>query len=176
MSKRNRNKEKQHLGSKVTSPTASSVSHGKDYFRRHLLLGWWSLLLFLTLGLVLEAMHGFKVQWYVGEDNVTRRLMFTLGHAHGTLLSLIHIAFAFSARALRRTGSVSAASSWCLTLAGFLLPIGFLAGGLHTYHGDPGLGILIVPIGGLFLVIGVLMTALSMHRLSLGTEGSADSE
>jgi hypothetical protein len=27
--------------------------------QRHLRFGWWTLLLFLTLGLVLEALHGF---------------------------------------------------------------------------------------------------------------------
>ena len=30
---------------------------------RHLVIGWWSLLIFVALGLVLESMHGFKVAW-----------------------------------------------------------------------------------------------------------------
>ncbi|NIM42420.1 MAG: hypothetical protein GTN84_14715, partial [Hydrogenophaga sp.] len=33
--------------------------------RQHLRFGWWSLLVFLCLGAVLESMHGFKVQFYV---------------------------------------------------------------------------------------------------------------
>jgi len=50
---------------------------------RHLRFGWWALLGFLTVGLVLEAFHGFKVGLYLDVPNQTRRLMWTLGHAHG---------------------------------------------------------------------------------------------
>ncbi|MFQ5492069.1 MAG: hypothetical protein ACE5GE_15235, partial [Phycisphaerae bacterium] len=60
--------------------------------RRHLCFGWWSLLLFVAMGLVLESLHGFKVRFYLDVDNQTRRLMWTLCHAHGTLLAVIHIA------------------------------------------------------------------------------------
>ena len=59
---------------------------------RNLRFGWWSLLVFLSLGGVLETLHGFKVGWYVDVGNETRRLMFTLAHAHGTLLALVNIA------------------------------------------------------------------------------------
>src|SRR4030095_671769 len=62
--------------------------------RRHLQFGWWSLLIFLTLGLTLEALHGFKESIYLNVSNEMRRLMWTLAHAHGTLLALVHIAFA----------------------------------------------------------------------------------
>ncbi len=58
---------------------------------RNLRFGWWSLLVFLSLGAVLEALHGFKIGWYVDVGNETRRLMFTLAHAHGTLLALVNI-------------------------------------------------------------------------------------
>src|SRR6185436_11283953 len=64
-----------------------------DPRRRHLRFGWWALLCFLTLGVVLEAMHGFKVQWYLNVANETRRLMWTLAHAHGVLLALVNILF-----------------------------------------------------------------------------------
>jgi hypothetical protein len=33
---------------------------------RNLRFGWWSLLVFLSLGGLLETLHGFKVGWYVG--------------------------------------------------------------------------------------------------------------
>ena len=60
----------------------------------HLRFGWWSLLFFLTLGVALEAMHGFKVGWYLDVDNETRRSMFRLAHAHGALLGLCNLALA----------------------------------------------------------------------------------
>ncbi|HEY8174006.1 MAG TPA: hypothetical protein VIH21_13040, partial [Dehalococcoidia bacterium] len=66
------------------------MADGMDYARRHLRFGWWSLFVFATLGLTLEALHGFKVRAYLDVSNDTRRLMWTLAHAHGTLLGLVH--------------------------------------------------------------------------------------
>ena len=37
--------------------------------------GWWMLLVFLTMGIVLEAMHGFKWAGYLDQDRQVRRLM-----------------------------------------------------------------------------------------------------
>ena len=134
------------------------------YVRRHMRIGWWSLLVFVTLGLMLESMHGFKVQWYVSADNSTRRLMFTLAHAHGTLVSIVHLVFAAAIRVLGPAfHRFRRPSSWCLLLAGMLLPGGFFAGGAVIYEGDPGLGILLVPVGGSLLVLATLLTALSVE-------------
>jgi hypothetical protein len=130
---------------------------------RHLRFGWWMLLLFLTLGLALEALHGFKAGLYLKVGNETRRLMWTLAHAHGTLLALVNIAFAFTLRLLpdwpvRSRGVASA----CLRGSTILMPAGFFLGGVVIYSGDPGLGIVLVPVGGLLLLIGVLLTALAI--------------
>ena len=46
---------------------------GIDYARRHLRVGWWSLLAFATLGLALESLHGFKVRAYLDVSSETRR-------------------------------------------------------------------------------------------------------
>ena len=77
---------------------------GMQLADRNLRFGWWSLLVFLSLGAVLETMHGFKIGWYVDVGNETRRLMFTLAHAHGTLLALINIAAGLTARNVDRFG------------------------------------------------------------------------
>ena len=66
----------------------------------HLRVGWWALLLFLSLGLVLESLHGFKLQWYVSVGTETRRELWRLAHAHGTMLALVNVAFALTVRAL----------------------------------------------------------------------------
>ncbi len=133
--------------------------------RRHLQFGWWSLLCFLTLGIILEALHGFKVGWYLKPAFETRRLMWTLGHAHGTLLALVNAVFGISLAVL--SGNVSRAQRWaspCLMGATFLLPGGFFLGGIYTYFGDPGLGIFLVPVGALLLLIGVLLTAVACTK------------
>jgi hypothetical protein len=129
-------------------------------FRRHLRFGWWSLLVFLSLGIVLEALHGFKVGWLLDVSQDTRRLMLRLAHSHGTILGLVHIAFAFTLHCAepgseRRFRLVSPA----LLGASVLLPGGFFLGGLVTYGGDPGLGVLLVPLGAALLLVGVLLCA-----------------
>jgi hypothetical protein len=128
--------------------------------RRHFRAGWWSLLAFLTLGIFLEALHGFKIGWYLDVSNAPRRSMLTLSHAHGTLLSLLHIAFA--AAVLHLAAWEPRTRRWaanCLVGAGVLIPAGFFLGGLALDAGDPGLGIVLVPVGALLLAACVLLTA-----------------
>ena len=72
---------------------------------RHLRFGWCSLLCFLSLGIALETMHGFKVGYYLDTNNETRRLMWTLAHTHGTLLSIVHLVFAATLRILPQENS-----------------------------------------------------------------------
>ena len=120
---------------------------------KHLRIGWWSVAGFGLLGLVLEGLHGFKVGLYLDVSNETRRLMWTLAHAHGTLLGLVHLAFAFSQPHLGATpGSQLRQASVCLVGASVLLPGGFFLAGVRFYSGDPGLGIVLVPVGAVLLV------------------------
>ena len=53
---------------------SSANDAGEALRRRHLLIGWWSLLAFLSLGLVLDLFHGLKVGWYMNVENASRRL------------------------------------------------------------------------------------------------------
>ena len=121
---------------------------------RHLRFGWWSLFAFLTLGIVLETLHGFKIGWYLDADAEVRRLMFTLAHAHGTLLAILNIALGLTLRSVN--GFVlDPSASKAVTWGALILPIGFFLGGFFIHDGDPGLGVLIVPIGAMMLLYGV---------------------
>ena len=137
----------------------------QEYVRLHVRFGWWSLLLFLTLGITLEALHGFKVAWYLDVSNETRRLVWRLAHAHGALLGVVHIAFAFTLTA-RPAGPARwhRLASLCLMGASVLLPGGFLLGGMVVYGGDPGLGIFLTPLGALLFFAGVLCVAVDITR------------
>lgn len=140
------------------------------YQRRHLRFGWWTLLLFVVLGVVLEALHGFKVPAYLGVSSSTRRLMWTLAHAHGTLLALVQLVFAVCHPLVRGWSPRGRdLASLCLMGASLLVPLGFFLGGIHVYGGDPGLGILLVPVGALLLVISLGLTA----RASGGTSAES---
>ena len=150
----------------------SPVETQNAIVRRHLLIGWWSLLLFVSLGLVLETLHGFKVAWYVNTGEAeTTRLMLRLAHAHGTFLALLHLAFAWTATQANSPASRSrSVASRSLQAAGILIPAGFFLAGLPGFvktgglrlgvlGGDPGLGIVLVPLGALLLLLAVFLTA-----------------
>jgi hypothetical protein len=77
----------QHIAVRL-SPAAEE---NEALSRRHLAFGWCALLFFLTLGIGLEAMNGFKIGWYLDVSNATRRHMFKLAHAHGVLLALVNM-------------------------------------------------------------------------------------
>ncbi len=134
-----------------------------DRARFHLRFGWWSLLAFLTLGVVLEGLHGFKVGFYLDVDNEVRRLTWTLAHAHGALLGLVHIGLAATLHLARPRGWAVILGARALTIASVLLPLGFFLGGIGTAGGDPGIGIVFVPVGALALFLGVLLVSVSLR-------------
>jgi hypothetical protein len=136
----------------------------EDYARRHLRIGWWTLLVFATLGLVLESLQGFKVAAYLDVANDTRRTMWRLAHAHGTLLGAINILFALTLRSSAATAAAAPRISIALIAATVLLPFGFFLGGAVFYAGDPGIGILVVPLGGVLLLLAVFAIARSTHN------------
>lgn len=126
---------------------------------KHLSFGWWALVVFTTLGLVLEGAHGLKLGWYLDLSNATRRLSLTLGHAHGTLLGLVNIAFALSLPRAKLTATAAARASFALRAATVLMPLGFVVGSGMTYAGDPGLGIVLVPPAAALLVLAMVLIA-----------------
>ena len=133
--------------------------------RKHLRFGWWALLAFLSLGIALEAFHGFKLGYYLDVANDARRLQFRLAHAHGTLLSLVHVVLGLTL-ASRFAPPLGAArrASWLLVVATFLLPGGFLLGGLFLRGGDPGVGVFLVPVGALALFSAIFAVARGISR------------
>jgi hypothetical protein len=131
---------------------------------RHLRFGWWALLAFASMGLALESMHGFKVGLYLDLANETRRLMWTLAHAHGVLLSLVNVAFAATLAVLPPAeGAPLPRLSQLLRGATLLLPLGFFLGGAVVHGGDPSLGVLLVPVGALMLLASIAGTALALR-------------
>ena len=146
----------------MQAPARSQTTQKKA--DRNLRFGWWSLLIFLLFGGALETLHGFKIGWYLDVGNEVRRLMFTLAHAHGTLLALVNIAAGLTARSVARFDlrpSISSVLIW----AAILLPVGFFLGGVVTYGGDPGLGVWLVPVGAILLFYSVARIALDLSKL-----------
>lgn len=156
----------------LESTTVKAAIPPSSYTRLHLQFGWWSLLVFAAAGLVLETLHGFKAPLYVDVSNDTRRLMWTLAHAHGVGLSLVHILFAVSLPALPAAPARDRLASRCLIASSVLLPGGFFLGGLVYYAGDPGPGILLVPVGAFLLLAAVYLQARATKQMDRGGEPS----
>jgi len=123
--------------------------------------GWISLAAWIVFGLLIEGLIGFRSPVLL--DDSTRREMFRLAHAHGTLLNLVLIAAAICAKLdLVRLGPIA---SLGLRSAVVLLPAGFLLAGIWHFKDDPGLGILLVPIGAVLLLVVALGIAFSVESL-----------
>ena len=97
-------------------------------------------------------------------------MLWTLAHAHGALISILHVAFgATLASVPGLPGAGLALASRGLYGATALMPTGFFLGGLFLHDGDPGLGVLLVPAGGLLLLVAVFATARAIGRAVDGT-------
>ena len=86
--------------------------------------------------------------------------MWTLAHAHGTLLAVVHIVFGLEPGGV--PGAERAASADHVPVpvaASVLLPGGFFLGGVAFYSGDPGLGVLLVPAGAVLLLLALFYMA-----------------
>jgi hypothetical protein len=129
---------------------------------RHYFIGWIALLLFLSLGAFLEALHAFKVGFYLDPTAKLRREMWTLAHAHGALLALIQLAFAAGLMQFGRwTAERLKLVSFFLIDAAVLIPLGFFLGGLSPSESDPSMGVYLVPLGALLLFVAVALILLS---------------
>lgn len=120
--------------------------------------GWVSLALWISFGLLVESLIGFRTPALL--DDPLRREMFRLAHAHGTLLNLVLLLAAVCVRLdlVRFTR----ASALALRAAVILLPAGFLLGGVWHFKNDPGFGIWLVPAGAVLLLFAAVMLAMSV--------------
>lgn len=123
--------------------------------------GWLMLATFAIAGITLESFHGFKTGWYLEDAYETRRLLFTLAHAHGALLALINIVFGVASAVLGGSLPRLLGVSRLLLAGTVLLPAGFFLGGFGLYGTDPGVGIYLVPIGALCVLAAFVVAAFS---------------
>lgn len=138
----------------------------RRWVRLHIANGWLGLFVFTCLGLGLEFLHAWKVDQYLNVEQETRRLLWRLAHAHGTLLSLVQLAFAWTLTQMPEATPVRPIrlASQSLSVAALLLPCGFFLGGLGAQQGDPGPGVVLVPLGALSLLIALGVTAFFLAR------------
>jgi hypothetical protein len=133
--------------------------------RHHMRVGWHGLLIFGALGTMLEVLHAWKNPAYLGAGSEMRRLMWTLAHAHGIGLSLLQIAYAATlvvAFQLQTLTLRLQRASRLLDASTLLMPLGFFLGGAVTYDSDPGIGVILVPLGALSFLAAAFFVALDL--------------
>ena len=95
------------------------------------------------LGFSLEAAHALKLSSYL--DVPLRRELLTLAHAHGAGLSLVLLAYA----ACGVSDRASAGMERILCAGSVLVPLGFALASIDLHESDPGIAIVLVPLGAL---------------------------
>jgi hypothetical protein len=130
--------------------------------RAHLRLGWLLLLAGVMGGVVAEGLLGFK--WAGLMSDPLRRELLRLAHFHAGLLGLVNLVYARFAEGPGLSERTRRTASQALWWGSVCLPSGFLLGGLWHPEGDPGLGIVLVPIGAAGIVLALSVQAHSCGR------------
>lgn len=117
---------------------------------RHLRLALATTVLFLAMGLWLEAMLGLRAAGLV--DDELRREFLRLGHAHGALLGLVNVALAYALERLRTPAAWATRIRPAALVGALAVGLGFVGGGLWHGPTDPGPLVLAVPAGAMLLL------------------------
>ena len=114
---------------------------------------------------LLSAVHNAlaKIAVLIAGIQTALLVLFTLAHAHGTLLALVNIVVGLTVRILDRF-ALRSSVSFALIWAAILLPGGFFLGGIVIYDGDPGLGVWLVPVGAALLFYSITRIAIDLSR------------
>ncbi len=121
--------------------------------------GWIGVVVWMTLGLLLEGLIAYRAPSYL--EDIQRRELFRLAHAHGTALSGLLVLAGLTLQQLKGFPKLAALA---LHVGSLLMPLGFLLAGISHPEGDPGLGIWLVPPGALLMIFGVAALAISWHN------------
>jgi hypothetical protein len=122
--------------------------------------GWWSLAVWLSFGLFLEGLIGFRTPVYLQDE--MRRELFRLAHAHGTVFSVVMlVAVAFVERRLAGPPTLALR---LLQLGSLIMPLGFLLGGIWHTETDPNIAVFLSPAGALMIIFAVISIALTVRK------------
>jgi hypothetical protein len=127
--------------------------------------GWVSIALWMSAGLLLEGLLGYKIPSYL--DDPQRRELFRLAHTHGTFLGLVLVVAALCGH---RGAALPRPASMSLSVGAILMPLGFLLAGIWHPEGDPGPAIWIVPPSALLIIFGAVALALAHSKRNTSSE------
>jgi hypothetical protein len=160
-------------GSTLPTPEMASAVEDRSamttvqstWLMQTLVQGWLSIAVWMSFGVLLEGLLGFKTPSYLQDEQ--RRELFRLAHTHGTFLGLVLIAAALCAQRFRVSPPRIAVIA--LRFGATIMPVGFLLAGIWHFESDPGLAIWLVPPAALLLVFAAVAFALAC-RANLGKD------
>lgn len=157
MSKTNKNKTEDDL-SQIEAKESSKTKRTDDNHFGLLRQGFITLACWMTFGLFLEGLLGYKIPIYLN-DNM-RRELFRLAHTHGALLSVILIIVAICLRLdfFQSNNYLQ----YSLRIGSIVMPLGFLLGGVWHYESDPGIAVWLVPVGAVMVIFGIVSAIFSI--------------
>ncbi|MFT4541628.1 MAG: hypothetical protein ACI835_004089 [Planctomycetota bacterium] len=145
----------------MSQKESMSDANKRPSTRRTVVTGFFLLAVSMPMGLTLESLHALKVQVYLG--SVMRREMWTLAHAHGAMLGILCLVYGSVAERWLSEG-VGESTAKLVRFGAIMMPIGFFLGGVGNHEGDPGLFILLVPIGALLLLLALFRAGMDCSR------------
>ena len=145
----------------VATKPAASASPADRLLRQ----GWASIAVWMSVGLLLEGLIGYKIPAYLSDPQ--RRELFRLGHTHGTLLGILLVV---AALVLQRGAAVPKAAWTALRIGAVLMPAGFFVAGIWHTESDPGLAIWLVPPGALLIIYAAVAFTLAHVKKPTGDD------
>jgi hypothetical protein len=133
--------------------TAQKKTEGTDAAGRarvHARFGWTLLFVSLAFGAGLETLEGFR--WVSLVADPWKQRLWSLAHFHGAALGLLNLIYVQWADAQALTVGRRLWVSRTLMLGSAAMPLGFLLGGIGHPEGDPSIGIILAPVGALFVL------------------------
>ena len=128
-----------------------------DEARRSRRFGWTAVAVWALFGVAIEAAHGFKLAVYLDDD--LRHTLLRLAHAHGVILGLVVLTLAGAGSPYAAGDRGARVTGVLLRLAALIIPVGFAASAVAPHEGDPGVPVVLVPVGGVVLVAGLTRAA-----------------
>jgi hypothetical protein len=135
---------------------------GTTLARAHERYGWALVAAGVAAGTAVESLLGFKSAAFLLDP--LRRELWTIAHFHAAFLGIVNLAYARGADAGALSAGARVACSRAMRIGSLLLPAGFFLGGLSHFEGDPGIGILLSPVGALLVVTAAVVRAVYARR------------
>ncbi|MFL6215999.1 MAG: hypothetical protein ACJ74J_19105 [Blastocatellia bacterium] len=142
-----------------TNPAPAKTTAPLSLADRLLRQGWASVAVWMSLGLLLEGLLGYKIPAYLNDPQ--RRELFRLAHTHGTLLGILLVV---AALVIARGVTVPAIAVTALRVGAVLMPVGFFIAGIWHTESDPGLAVWLVPPGALLVIYAAVAFTLAHFK------------